>query len=338
VSKRVTIKSIAEDLGISHMTVSRALSDSPKVKEDTRRVVRQRARELGYVKSVVASAIRGDQTMIVGLLLPNLVNEFYARFADSLAKYLELRGQQLIIHLTNDDIDKERQAILKLREIQAHGVVMVPAPGMVEYEENYLRDLRIIQLIRKRALNISSTAALVDDSGAIIEAVHHLASQGHSRIAYIGGEPSLSSGYSRLSAFLGGMEEAGLVPRADTTLTDMPSFGMGYTSAQTLLNRDTATAIICGGFEISNGALSALLERGLNLPRDISFIGYGDPSFYRWVGGGVSTIKVPVEDLAGKTVELLGPEGSGRQDGPEGKSQKAELVIRQSSRADVCRP
>ena len=78
-SNRVTIKSIAKDLGISHMTVSRALSDNPKVKAETRTAVILRAQELGYVKSGAAKAMRGDQTTIVGLLLPNLANEFYAR-------------------------------------------------------------------------------------------------------------------------------------------------------------------------------------------------------------------------------------------------------------------
>ena len=76
VSRRVTIKSIAKDLGISHMTVSRALSNHPNVLQETRDAVQKRARELGYVKSAAAKAMRGDDTRIVGLLLPNILNDF----------------------------------------------------------------------------------------------------------------------------------------------------------------------------------------------------------------------------------------------------------------------
>ena len=131
-SGRVTIKSIAEDLGISHMTVSRALSNHPNVLKETREAVLKRARELGYVKSAAARAMRGDETRIVGLLLPNIVNEFYARFANTMALACEAQSLQLIIHLTGDDPGAEEKALERLHEVQAQGVVMVPSPGGTE--------------------------------------------------------------------------------------------------------------------------------------------------------------------------------------------------------------
>lgn len=313
------------------MTVSRALSNNPAVREDTRKAVQLRALELGYVKNSAAKAMRGDRTPIVGLLLPNLVNEFYARFSNSLAERCLEKGLQLIIHLTSDDLNKERQAILKLREIQAHAVVMVPAPGGLEDEVRYLQDLQVIQLIRKRDLEICSASVVVEDSAAIADAVQHLSNHGHRRIAYIGGETSLSSGRSRLSAFRNGMHKAGLDPGPDDVLTVTPSFSMGQRSARWLIDRNSVSAIICGGFEISNGALNGFLERGIRLPEDISFVGYGDPSYYRWISDGISTIRIPVDSLAEKTASLL---HSKHLVGAEMFNQfmlPAELVIRQSS-------
>jgi LacI family transcriptional regulator len=330
-TKRITIKSIAEDLGISHMTVSRALSNSPKVREDTRKTVLQRAQELGYVKSFAAATMRGEQTTLIGLLLPNLVNEFYARFADSLAQHLEVEGQQLIIHLTGDHIDKEQQALLKLREIQANRVVMVPAPGIYEFQKSCLQDLQIIQLIRQRDMKVAAAAVLVDDSGAIAQAVAHLADRGHRRIAYIGGDSVLSSGHSRLAAFIAGMRMTGLEPEVDLTITKRPSFEMGYRSARDLLDRSRATAIVCGGFEISNGALHACLARGVSLPEDISFVGFGDPSWYRWMGGGISTIRIPVSSLAAKTAELLVQKDNAEKYGGFQHLLSAEFITRRSS-------
>ena len=331
-SDRITIKSIAQDLGISHMTVSRALSNNPIVKEDTRKAIQRRAQELGYVKSAAATAMRGDRTTIVGLLLPNLVNEFYARFSNSLAQKCEEKGLQLIIHLTNDDFNKERQAILKLREIQANAVVMVPTPGFLEDEEKYLRDLQIVQLIRKRVLKSPSSAVLVEDSRAISKAVQHLSSYGHSRIAYVGGETTLSSGYGRLSAFISGMRTADIAPASDEILTDKPSFSMGYRSAHSLIDAGNVTAIVCGGFEISNGVLNACLERGIDIPGDISFVGYGDPSYYRWISGGISTIRIPVDSLAARTAEMLCQKKSEETEISIQQVLPAELVIRKSSR------
>ena len=322
---RVTIKSIARDLGISHMTVSRALSNHPKVRDSTRKAVLDRARELGYVRSSAATAMRGDQTRIIGLLLPNLVNEFYARYANSLARHCEEKGLQLIIHLTNDDIVKEEYAVLKLREVQASALVMVPAPGTSPPGDLYLKDLQVIQLIRTRELQSTATTVLINDSSAIIEAVKLLCERGHKRIAYIGGETALSSGHDRLKAFKIGMQSAGLEVFNDLIHTDRPSFSMGYQAVTALWQEKGMTAIVCGGFEISNGALNGILERDIQLPKEVSFVGYGDPSYYRWLSGGITTIKIPTISLAEKTSELL---FTSETDGCQ--VLNAELIIRNS--------
>lgn len=328
-SNRVTIKSIARDLGISHMTVSRALSDHPNVQQKTRERVQQRARELGYVRNAAAMAMRGDGTKIVGLLLPNIVNEFYARFADTMAKACKEGGYQLIIHLTDDNIETERQSISRLREVQARAVVMVPAPGGDGETAESFGSLKVIQLIRHRPLGVPSAAVLINDHDALSEAVVRLAAEGHRRIAYIGATPALSSGWARRRAFLDGLAAAGLTEDPDLQFLDAPSFLEGEKHARRILAENLATAIVCGGFEISNGALSAYMDIDRQGGGGTAFVGYGDPSFYAWVGGGVSSIHVPVEDLAYQSVELLDDEtfedscGQGRE-----KIFQAEVVIR----------
>jgi LacI family transcriptional regulator len=126
---RVTIKSIAKDLDVSHMTVSRALSGNPNVNAETRALIVARATELGYIKSSAAMAMRGDPTAIIGLLLPNIVNEFYARFANALGIHCAAMGLDLVIHLTNDDPELEQKSLLRLQALQAATVILVPAPS-----------------------------------------------------------------------------------------------------------------------------------------------------------------------------------------------------------------
>jgi len=319
--KRVTIKTIAQDLGISHMTVSRALSNSTKVREATRQVILRRADELGYVKSAAAAAMRGDRTTTVGLLLPNLTNEFYARFANTLATCLENADLQLIIHLTNDEPPKERRALLKLKEIQARGVVLVPTTGVGGLEGELFQGMQVIQLIRTAQMRVPSGAMLVNDRAAIIEAVHRLAAHRHKRIAYIGGSTTLSSGAARLNAFKAGLEAVGLSPAKDLLIAGEPSFEMGYRAVQTLVEQGGATALVCGGIELSNGALNGCLEKGIRIPEDLVFIGYGDPSYYQWIGGGISAIRLPVDDLAQQISSFIG------RFGPEKECQQNQLVV-----------
>ncbi|WP_424929707.1 LacI family DNA-binding transcriptional regulator [Amaricoccus tamworthensis] len=302
---RVTIKSIANDLGISHMTVSRALSNSPNVQKETREAVQKRARELGYVRNAAAMVMRGDAPKIVGLLLPNIVNEFYARFANDMATACESHSLQLIIHLTNDDVANQQQALDRLQEVQASSVVMVPAPNRTDGDTPNTGSMRTIELIRQSSNAPDTPAILVDDDPAIRAATDHLARAGHTHIAYIGATRDLSSGRRRLEAFVQGTTEAGLTIPPEMIHTGAPSFAMGRDKANMILEENRATAILCGGFEISNGALSAVIDGTRNIDRKIAFVGYGDPSFYAWIENGISTVQVPVTELANHAVDLI---------------------------------
>lgn len=301
--ERVTIKSIAQDLGLSHMTVSRALAGHANVNPETRKAVLDRASALGYVKSAAASAMRGDATRIVGLLLPNLVNEFYAQFADTMARACQSQALHLVIHLTNDDEANERQAIRRLREVQASAVVMVPTPSAGLTPPTSVEGMHVVQLIRHRD---SAPALLIDDAPAIADAVDCLVDRGYRDIGFIGADLQLSSGRERLAAFRAALQRRGLRPRKALTITGGPSFQLGHDGARALLDGQAGmTALVCGGFEISNGALDACLERGLRFPDDLALVGYGDPSAYRWIAGGISTVRVPVAEMAIAAVRSL---------------------------------
>lgn len=323
---RVTIKSIAKDLGVSHMTVSRALSGHPNVLEKTRKVIQARARELGYVKSTVALAMRGDGPRIVGLLLPNIVNEFYARFANAMSLACDANALQLIIHLTNDDFETEELALARLLEVNASAVVLVPAPGQVDTSTPNYGSMRVIELIRQRDTTQAHPSIMVEDATAIRAAVQHLVDQGHSNIAYIGANQALSSGRLRLEAFLGGADEAGLTSDATQMRTGPPSFQMAQGHARDILESGRSTALVCGGVEISNGALSAFMSHPKRTAENFAFVGYGDPSFYAWVNGGITTIQVPVLQLAKSAIELI--EMADINDSIPRVSFPASLVIR----------
>ncbi|URK85989.1 substrate-binding domain-containing protein (plasmid) [Rhizobium sp. RCAM05350] len=121
---------------------------------------------------------------------------------------------------------------------------------------------------------------------AIADAVDHLAGRGHRSIGFIGANLQLSSGRERFSAFRDSLQRHGIAMRGALTITAAPSFRMGHESLLALLDGNEAmTALVCGGFEISNGALDACLERGLRFRDDLAFVGYGDPgrlSMDRW--------------------------------------------------------
>lgn len=303
---KVTIKTIAADLGVSHMTVSRVLSGRPNVREELRKKILDRANELGYVKNTAALTMRGEKPPIVGLLIPNIRNEFYAHFADALTTACNEQGINLLIHLTHDDIEKEERALTLLQEAQAHSVLMVPAPAPADYQPARNIDLNLIEFIRTRPQSNPATSLIIDEEPAIDAAVARLIEIGHSNFAYIGADQKLGSGKRRHAFFVNSIKKQGLKSSQYSTHTGEPGFDFGYKSAKSILETaDKNTAILCGGFNISLGALNALLQSNGHEFQNHAFIGYGDSTFYEWLGGGISTISLPMEALAQNAIDIL---------------------------------
>ncbi len=294
VSERVTIKSIADHLGISHMTVSRALSENPNVHPETRRAVRERAAALGYVKSAAAAAMRGEATRILGLVLPDLTEPFHAALADALARCCAGAGLHLIVHLTDADPAREQAAQHGLREMQARAAILLGASqGGEAPVPDHPGGMPLFRL--------TAPDLWFDDTAAITDAVAHLAAQGHRHIAFLG----KAAGSSASDAFRSAIRDAGLSANAALILTGAASFRMGHDSALSLLDGAAPlSAILCGDAAISDGALAACLERGLSMPTDLAFVAYGDAPAHRWIGGGVSAIGLPAVDLAQRAFAL----------------------------------
>ncbi len=327
---RATIKSIARDLGISHMTVSRALSGSEHVNAKTRRSIVDYAQSIGYVRSSAASVMRGDPTAIVGLLLPNIINEFYARFANHLGTLCAAAGFDLVIHLSDDDWQQEAKSLVRLQSLQACVVLRVPAPRSVDQTVNRINDLKLIDLIRTQDDHQSAGTLMIDDSPSIRLAVEHLVKRGYQRIAYIGAAEVLSSGRSRLRAYTDALESCGFTIEVSLVCTGSPGFEMGRDSMQRLLDSEVAPdALVCGGFEISNGALEVCLMRQLEMPGQLAFVGYGDPAYYRWICGGISTIGLSEQALACAAIEMVQDCVAGRA--VSSRTIATELMLRESA-------
>lgn len=303
---KVTIKTIAADLGVSHMTVSRVLSNRTNVRPELRDKILHRAEELGYVRNAAALAMRGDSTQSVGLLVPNIHNEFYAHFADALTSLCNAQGINLFLHLTHDDIKKEERALTLLKEAQAQTVIMVPAPAPKDYRSTHIKGLRAAQFIRTRLEQEVTETLLINEDNAFNQAVSHLRQQGHTKIAYIGADQKLASGYRRYQSFLNALKSNDIPPIEDIIFSCTPSKKSGYECATKLLSDDVkAGALICGGFNLSIGAINAIFQKDGHFPDGFGFVGYGDPSFYKWLGGGISTISLPMEALAQRALEYI---------------------------------
>lgn len=304
---KVTLKTLARELGISHMTVSRAINNHPNVSADLRERVLQLAREVGYTQSATAKALRGLKSGTVGLLLPNIVNDFYSQFAQVFADLCAERRLNLVIHLIGEDPQRETQALDQLSGLHADAAIVVPTRSGPDYRAEIAdRTAQMIYLIREPAKDEPFCFVGIDDAQAIEDAVAELVRLGHSRIAFVGPEMMLSTGRNRADAFGKARVRFGLNAEFSPVISGPPTFSHGDESVQKLLARtDSPSAILCGGVEISRGALDRLLRNKIRPGRDIEFVAYGNTTMHHWMNDAFSSIDLPTASLARSTFDIL---------------------------------
>lgn len=299
----VTIRDIARELGISHATVSRALGGHPKINSQTRARVRAAAEQMGYVANASARTIRRAHSLLVGLVIPDIQNDFYASVAKRVADTLAAKGYQLVLSVTEDDPDREMRDVRSLLEARAAGVI-VTLTGTPRAETlAMLRNVRTVQLVRRHA-ELDADAVTIDDRSGTHSAAHHLIQYGHRSIAYIGTTTTMSSGRSRLAGFRQALEEAGLDGSMVWLGSPRPDFARQAISLMLRL-KERPSGLVLGSSELTLGALQGLQAGGMAYPAEISIVGYGDPPWFSLVGDGITTVSLPVAEVAAMTSGLV---------------------------------
>lgn len=299
----ITIRDIARELKISHTTVSRALADSPKISEKTKLRVRMAVEQMGYVPSASARTMRGMPSSLVGLVIPDVQNDFYATVAKVLADALAARSMHLLLSVTDDNGDRELSELRTILETRPAGIIIVPSASPRPETEALLRNIETVQLIRVHP-KFTCNAVLIDDHEGTLAATRHLLSYGHKRLGYIGGDELRSTGRDRLAGFQDALAEYSLTPAAVWLGSPRPEFARhAVTSMMSTKNRPTG--LILGSAELTLGALQALRAMRLNWPRDVSVVGYHDPAWFELAEGGITTVRLPVEEIATSAASLL---------------------------------
>ncbi|WP_155055999.1 LacI family DNA-binding transcriptional regulator [Streptomyces blattellae] len=295
----ITTRDIAEHLGVSVSTVGRALADDPRISEETKFRVRQAATEMGYVGNRAARMMRGASSNVVALVIPDIRNSFYSTIAHELSKNMEAEGYQLMLSETDDDRMVELRHLRELSANRVAGVIIVPTARPHGESVKLLRALPHLQLLRRHT-SLGSQWFGVDDHEALRQATAHLVTQGHTRITYMGGPEELPTGAERLRGFRSALSDGGLPDHAGRAELGPPSsVEHGRETVRRLLKGpDAPTALVLGSIQLTLGVLEELSEQDVNVPADLSVVGFGDEPGFSWWGPGLTTIGLPIQEMA----------------------------------------
>ena len=214
------MKDIAEDLGVSLMTVSKALRSHSDISEETRKRVMKRAQELDYRPNWIARSLVTRRTYMVGLVIPDLMHSFFAEVAKGIAGRLEPHGYQIVISNSEENIETEQRQIELLVARNVDGLIVASAQAAWRKQTLALfRSHKVpFVLIDREPAGVEANYVGVKDEEIGAMATEHLYEQGCRRIAHIRGADTPNS-LGRLKGYRRALAKAGLKPRPDYVVT-----------------------------------------------------------------------------------------------------------------------
>lgn len=306
---RVTIKQIAEELGVSAMTVSRALRNERGVSDIVRQRVLQTAERLGYQPNLLARSLVSQRTYLIGVVIPNLRHSFWLHMVIGIEEIAKREGYTVFICHSDDDPYVEQLEVRSLIGRQVEALLIASCePDRNASLLSSLKRKHIPTVLFDRYSSIVNLPYVgCDDRLGARLATEHLVRCGYRKIAHLAGEQSLSVGRDRLLGYREVMREKGLEAMVDTC-----GFGEenGYKGFKRLFSQYRPQAIFAAHDPVAIGAMRAAFDMGLRVPDDVAVVGFADMDCAEHLWVPLTTVWQPKEELgqaaARVALQLLG--------------------------------
>lgn len=299
----MSIRDVAEQVGVSIATVSRAFNAPEQVAPETRRRVIQAASQLGYVPNSSAQTLRRQFSKVLGVVLPTLLNPVFAECLDGIAQMAAASGYSIVPMTTDYRLSGEEAAVNRLLAYSVDGMILVVSNPQTSQELVKLqaRSLPYVLLYNRHA---DHPCVSVDCEGAMAQLIHRLAGMGHRRIAMVSGQLAASDrSQQRYRGYVTGMQECGLdaydlveVPFMDAVVSRLAQF-LGAVRRP--------SALVCSNDLLAIRCLRAAHVAGLDVPRDLTVVGFDGIELGRDLTPVLSTIAQPNREIGRRGVQLV---------------------------------
>ncbi|EIL88083.1 LacI family transcriptional regulator [Rhodanobacter fulvus Jip2] len=333
-SKTVTINDIARLSGVSKKTVSRIINNSPLVRKDTRDKVEALMREVGYAPDPMARGLAFRRSFLIGMVYDNPTAQYVVDMQYGALDALRGSSFELVVHPCDSRSADYIEGVRRFaQQHKLHGVILVPRASEDQALVEMLKDIgcRYVRIAAVPMDETSQTVITHDRDGAA-EAADYLLSLGHRDVALITGPVAYRSTLERSAGFLDALRKRGITLPEDRIVEAGYTFESGLAAAEKLLLGDRRpTAIFTGNDEMAAGVYKVALRAGIDIPRELSVIGYDDSSLASRLSPSLTSVRRNTRDT-GRTAAamLLQPEGQGPL---ASASVRPHVVVR-----DSCQP
>jgi LacI family transcriptional regulator len=328
----ITIKDVAALAGVSTATASRVLSGNPATSEESRQKVAVAAAQLDFHPNAQARALRSTRTNVIGLLVSDVRNPFFADLAHAAEQAALGEGFVTLLGNANEDSGQQERYLETFLSQRVDGVIAAPqGDGSASLDSLLARRVPMV-FVDRTVEGIDVPSVTTDSSRGIRQAMEHLRQQGHTRVGYIAGPQTTSTGRDRLLSYQAAVQEMDLSADPDLTYVGDFKSGSGAAGAQKLLSlRQPPTALLAADSPMAVGALATLNARGIRTGRDMALIAFDDIEWFSQLETPLTVISNDVEAMGRTAVRLLLEVMGGST--PTSVILPSELIVRASSRS-----
>ncbi|WP_375416969.1 LacI family DNA-binding transcriptional regulator [uncultured Hymenobacter sp.] len=335
--QQTSLRDLAQHLGLSASTVSRALADHADISEATKERVRVVARELHYRPNQLAAALRKGHSQMLGVIVPHIKGYFFPAVMNGIEKVATREGFNVMMCQSNEDLRREQRNVEALLAAQVEGILMSVSatthPETAHFEQVRQQGIPLVFFDRVPELP-QSMAVILDDFQGAYQAVRHLIEQGCQRIGHLGGPQHLNTSRNRFLGYQAALEAHGL-PAVPEWVYSLPALthDAGRLAMQHLLAVEPQLDAVFGAYAIpSVGALEVLREKACRVPQDVALACFSNEPFSTMTQPRLTVVDQRAEQMGETAVRLfLQLLKRGPTYAPPHLILKPELIIRDSS-------
>ncbi|MCG9700288.1 substrate-binding domain-containing protein [Vibrio natriegens] len=300
-----TIKDVAKEAGVSVATVSRVINKSPKASQNSIDAVTQAMSKLGYRPNAAARALVSQSTNTIGVLVGDVSDPFFGTLVKSVDNVARENGKHILIGNGYHNADDERRALDLLANSRCDALV-IHAKGLSDEELiAYAKEVKGLVLINRHIPELAERCISLDNRKGAFLATEYLIRHGHRKIACIASSHDIEDTDERLQGYQSALKEHGIELSKSYVEYGEPNSDGGEVAMTNLLTKSLEiTGVVAYNDYMAAGALATLDQNGIDVPQQVSMVGFDDGLIARFVHPGLTTIRYPIEMMAERATRL----------------------------------
>lgn len=305
-SRPATLRDIAERVGVTITTVSKSIHDHPDISVAMREKIQQTAKELNYTPNLLASSLRRNRSIFIGLIITNSGNPYFARLIEGAQEEISSRNYHTIIIDNKEDPVEELAIVRQLRGLSIAGVMITPAKGNRE-SVALLKEFDIPYVLVNRYLDQDSDSyVMVDDYEAAYLATDYLIKNRSDKVLFVNAFEGISSARDRLRGYKTALLDNGLAIHGDRVYPGNAGQEAGYEVAAKILRRhELPYSILCYSDLVALGVLRFFLSSDVKVPDDVAIMGIDNIDLLSFMHPSLSTVDLPKQTIGRESAKIL---------------------------------